>query len=61
MDIHDILANDDHVVALVKVTASRGGQRLESRSTHIMHVADGQLTEFWNFPEDPAAGDEFWS
>jgi hypothetical protein len=28
---------------------------------HIMHMTNGQLTEFWNFPEDPAAGDEFWS
>ena len=61
MDIHDILANDDHVVALVGVKASRGGKRLDARSAHIMHVADGKLTEFWNFPEDPSLGDEFWS
>ena len=61
MNIHDILASDDHVVALVEVTASRGDRRLEGRAVHVMHVSDGRLTEFWNFPEDPAAGDEFWS
>jgi ketosteroid isomerase-like protein len=61
MSIHDILANDDHVVALLKVTASRADRRLEGRAVHIMHMTNGQLTEFWNFPEDPAAGDEFWS
>jgi ketosteroid isomerase-like protein len=61
MGIHDILASDDHVVALLEVTASRGDKRLDGRAVHIMHVADGKLTEFWNFPEDPAAGDEFWS
>ena len=61
MDIHDILANDDHVVALLSVTATRGDKRLEGRAAHIMHLSNGQMTEFWNYPEDPAAGDEFWS
>jgi ketosteroid isomerase-like protein len=61
MDIHDILASDDHVVALLEVAASRGDKRLEGRAVHIMHVGDGKLVEFWNFPEDVAAGDEFWS
>jgi len=61
MDFHDILASDDHVVALLEVAVSRGGKRLEGKTVHIMHVADGQLTEFWNYPEDPGAGDEFWS
>jgi ketosteroid isomerase-like protein len=61
MDIHDVLANDDHAVALLTVTASRAGKTLNGRAVHTMHVADGQLTEFWNFPEDQAAGDEFWS
>ena len=61
LDIHDILANDDHVVALLEVRASRGERRLEARTAHIMHVVDGKLTEFWNFQEDPSLGDEFWS
>jgi ketosteroid isomerase-like protein len=61
MDIHDILAGDDHVVGLVTAKAARGDERFESNNAHIMHIADGVLTEFWNFPEDPSAGDAFWS
>jgi len=61
MDIHDVLANDDHAVALLTVTASKGGNSLEARAVHIMHIADGRLTEFWNFQEDQATVDEFWS
>jgi ketosteroid isomerase-like protein len=61
MELHDILANDDHVVALLETRASRGDKRLEGRAVHIMHVADGRMTEFWNFPENPSAGDDFFS
>ena len=61
LGIHDVLANDDHVVSLLNLTASRGDKSLDIRAVHIMHIADGRLTEFWNFQEDPAAGDEFWS
>ena len=59
-DIHDILANDEHGVALVSSTASRGGKTLDSRAVHVFHMANGKLVEFWNFPEDPAHVDEFW-
>ena len=60
-DIHDILANDDHGVALVSSTANRGGKTLDSRAVHVFHMDNGKLVEFWNFPEDPAQVDEFWS
>lgn len=61
MDIHDILASDDHVVALLETRAARGDKSLETKAAHIMHVEDGRVTEFWNFVEDAAVGDEFWS
>ena len=60
-DIHDILANNEHGVALVTSTATRGGKTLDSRAVHVFHMSDGKLAEFWNFPEDPAQIDEFWS
>ncbi len=59
--IHDMLANDDHGVALVSATAERGGRSLESRAVHIFHMQDGKMTEFWAFFDDQAAVDEFWS
>jgi ketosteroid isomerase-like protein len=61
MDIHDVLANDDHAVTLLTATVSRGGNTFDGRAVHITHVADGQITEFWNYQEDQAAADAFWS
>jgi ketosteroid isomerase-like protein len=60
-DIHDILANDRHGVALVTSTAARGGKTLNSRAVRVFHMSDGKLAEFWNFPEDPAHVDDFWA
>lgn len=60
-EIHDIMANDDHGVALVTTSGTRGGKTLSARVAQISHMSDGKLTEFWTFPEDQAALDDFWS
>lgn len=60
-EIHDMLANDDHGVALVSSTATRGGRSLHSRAVHVFHMRDGKITEFWSFPESDSDVDEFWS
>jgi len=60
LEVHDVLANDDHAVALVTVSASRGDAGFTSRAAHVVHVRDGKLTESWFFGEDQAAGDAFW-
>ena len=60
-EIHDMLANDDHGVALVNQSATRGDKTLEGRSVHIFHMSDGKMTEFWAFPEDQSQLDDFWS
>lgn len=60
-DIHDMLANDEHGVALVTATATRGGKSLEGRMAQIFHMRDGKMTEFWAFPEDQSLFDEFWA
>jgi hypothetical protein len=59
-DIHDLLANDEHGVALVSFTATRGGKTLVGRTVHVFHMSDGKMTEFWSYPDDPGAFDEFW-
>lgn len=61
LEVHDVLANDDHVVALVRGTAERNGKTFDQNEVHVMHVADGEVTEFWGFEEDQAAAAEFWS
>ena len=61
-EVHDILGNDEHVVALVRVTAERNGKRLDQKAAHIAHTNDeGRITEFWVFSEDTTVADEFWS
>lgn len=59
-DVHDVLANDDHVVALVQVTARRGGEEVSYRAVEIGHMRDGQLTERWTMVDDFQAVADFW-
>ena len=59
-DIHDMLANDEHGVALVTVSATRGGESFEGKVIHVFHMSDGRMTEFWSYPEDQSRFDEFW-
>ena len=52
-EIHDVVANDDHVVALVTAHATRpDGKTLDYRTTEIVHVRDGKVTERWAFSDD---------
>ncbi|MGH2786549.1 MAG: nuclear transport factor 2 family protein [Actinomycetota bacterium] len=61
-EVHDILANDEHVVVLLQTSAERNGVRSDQRAVDVMHVgADGKIAEFWRFPEDSAAIDKMWS
>ena len=61
LDIHDIVANDVHGVALVTTHGQRDGQTLAAREANIWHLANGQATEFWTFAEDQAAVDRFFA
>jgi ketosteroid isomerase-like protein len=58
--LHDVVANDEHVVALVDATATRGGKTFEYRTAEIMHVRDGKVTERWAFSDDTAAIVDFF-
>ena len=61
LDIHDVLANDEHTVALVTAKGSREGKTIEDHQAHVFHIQDGKVTEYWGHPTDQAAIDEFWS
>ena len=60
-EVHDVVANDTHVVALVHAHAERGGKSLDYDTAEIMHVKDGQITERWAFSDDTARIIEFFS
>ncbi len=61
IEVHDVLANDEHAVALTRGTASRQGRQLSSLDTDVYHMSNGKVTEFWSFAEDQRLTDEFWS
>jgi ketosteroid isomerase-like protein len=54
-EIHDVVANDDHAIALVDATATRGGKTFKYQTAEIVHIKDGKLTERWAFSDDTAA------
>jgi ketosteroid isomerase-like protein len=57
-ELHAVLANDDHAVALVRQRIGRSdGRSYDGPEAHIFHISDGVVTEFWAFPEDAAAVD----
>jgi ketosteroid isomerase-like protein len=48
MDLHDIVANDKHVVALVNTSVTRNGKTYNSHETYVFHVNnDALITEAW--------------
>jgi ketosteroid isomerase-like protein len=53
--VHDVVANDEHAIALGEATATRGGKTLTYRTAEIHHVRDGKITERWAFSDDTAA------
>ena len=58
--MHDVVGNDDHVIALVEATGTRGGKTINYRTAEIMHVKDGKIIERWAFSDDTAAIAEFF-
>jgi ketosteroid isomerase-like protein len=59
-DIHDILANDDHVVVLGSAKASApNGSSAEWKYVNVFHIKDGKTTEAWGMAENDAAVDPF--
>ncbi len=54
-ELHDVVANDDHAVALGRATATRGDATLTYMTTEIFHMRDGRATERWAFSDDTAA------
>ncbi len=61
LELHDVLANDEHAVALVTVRGERAGKQLNDNMVETMHIRDGKVSEVWVQPTDLYAVDEFLS
>jgi hypothetical protein len=58
LELHAVLADDDHGVALVTASGSRDGSSASTQDAHVFHLRDGHVIEFWNASTDQYAGDE---
>ena len=60
-ELHDVLANDDHAIALVTATAGMGGRSFTYRTAEIFHIRDGKISARWAFSDDTARINEFFA
>jgi ketosteroid isomerase-like protein len=60
-EVHDVVANDDHTLALINATGKRGDQTLHYQTVEILHVRDGKITSRWSFANDTQAVTRFFS
>ncbi len=52
--LHDVLANDEHVVVMLKMHAERNGKTLDYDVVEIYHVENGKIVERWALAQDTA-------
>jgi ketosteroid isomerase-like protein len=60
-EVHDVVANDEHAVALYIPRAERAGKQWTDNSVAVYHIRDGKISEIWIQPADLYAMDEFLS
>ena len=60
-EVHDVVANDDHLIGLINAHVKVGDQEINYRTAEILHMSDGKITERWAFSDDPQAIVEFFS
>lgn len=60
-NLHDVVANDDHVVALVEANVKAGGDEISYRTAELYHMSEGKITERWSMAEDTQAITDFFS
>src|SRR5215216_633343 len=55
IDLHDVLANDEHAVAIYATRGEREGRTLENKNVLVSHIRNGKLVEAWLFDDDQYA------
>jgi hypothetical protein len=58
LEVHDVVANDEHVVALVHLRIENSdGDRYDQPQVQVMHVRDGRIEELWSMNQDQSVLD----
>lgn len=60
VEMHDVIANDEHCIALANATATLDGKEFAYRTAEIYHMRDGKITERWAFSDDTQRINEFF-
>jgi ketosteroid isomerase-like protein len=61
LNIHDVLANDEHVVLLGDAhLEAPDGDSVDYRFVNVFHMRDGKVTEAWGMSENDAETDAFF-
>ena len=50
VDLHDVVANEEHVVGLQTTSAQRAGKSFETTEAIVFHMRDGRVSEVWEHP-----------
>ena len=58
LEVHDVLASDDHGVALLAASAELDGRRVSWNRVVVFHIADGRITEQWILDGDQRLVDQ---
>jgi ketosteroid isomerase-like protein len=61
VEVHDVFANDERVVALLHATADRESKRLDQSYVIAFDMRDGKVHAAWEVWKDQPSVDEFWS
>ena len=59
VELHDVVANDEHAVAIYVSRGQREGRTLDTKEVLVQHIRNGRITETWQLSADQYAADEF--
>jgi ketosteroid isomerase-like protein len=58
LDVHDVVANEEHAVALVHLhLEAADGRRYDQPQVQVVHAREGRIVEFWTMNQDQAVLD----
>jgi ketosteroid isomerase-like protein len=58
LDVHDVLANDEHAIAIGTATAQDpDGGTVEWKFANVFHLTDGKATEVWGLADETSETD----
>jgi uncharacterized protein len=61
IELHDVLANDEHAVALLTTRGERDGRQFTDNAVIVQHIKDSRAAEVWHHASDLYAQDDLLS